>query len=270
MFFVKSNDGTRIAVYDPNPKGRCPVLLIHGWPLSHKIFEYQVDTLLEGGYRVITLDLRGFGNSDAPMCSYSYDQMSRDLFCVVLCLGLRRFILGGFSMGGAIALRYMKNFRGLGVMKLMLMAAAAPSFTQRVDFPYGVPKKDVNQFICEVSADRPAFARKFSHEMLFASPHSDAALDWFEDIALSATGIGTVQAAISLRDEDGRKDIGCVHVPTAVFQGAHDKVVPNDLTMLQYKNIPGARLYNFEHSGHGMIYDEVEQFNQCMLEFIQS
>lgn len=61
MLYIKSNDGTKIAVYDFNPKGRQTVFLIHGWPLSYKIFEYQINLLTDCGYRVVAVDLRGFG-----------------------------------------------------------------------------------------------------------------------------------------------------------------------------------------------------------------
>lgn len=268
MYYIKSNDGTQIAVYDPNPRGRCTILLVHGWPLSHKIFEYQENLLLDYGFRVVTMDLRGFGNSDVPKEGYCYDQMARDIHLVVKGLGLRNFILGGFSMGGAIVLRYMKNYKGFGVVKLILMAAAAPSFIQRPDFPYGVNPSVVERMIAQASADRPQLAREFSHRQLFANPKSDAVLDWFEDIARSASGVGTIQTAISLRDEDGRADLCSVHIPTAVFQGEQDQVVPMNLTMMQYERIPGARLYNLKNSGHGVMYDELERFNSCLMEFI--
>ena len=54
MFYVRSNDGTRIAVYEFN-KG-CPktVFLVHGWPLSHKIYEYQIELLTKCGYHVVS------------------------------------------------------------------------------------------------------------------------------------------------------------------------------------------------------------------------
>lgn len=270
MMYVKSTDGTNIAVYDPNPCGKDTVLLIHGWPLSHKIFEYQVNLLLDCDFRVVTLDLRGLGNSDAPKCGYCYDQMATDIFMIVKALRLRNFILGGFSMGGAIALRYMRICKGYGVRKLMLFAAAAPIWTQREDFCCGVPIQTADDLIYQASTNRPQLCRDFSHTMLFANPHPESVLDWFEDIALSASGYGTIQTCIALRDEDGRADLCFVHVPTAIFQGLQDKVVPNDLTMYQHKMIPNSVLYNFEYSGHGMIYDELEKFNICMINFICS
>ena len=106
-------------------------------------------------------------------------------------------------MGGAIALRYMRLFNGFGVEQLVLLAAAAPSWTKRADFPYGLSRAYVDALIDQAATDRPQLARSFSHEQLFACPQSEAVKDWFEQIALSASGIATVQCAIALRDEDG-------------------------------------------------------------------
>lgn len=56
MYFVKTSDDINLAVYDYNPKGKKTVLLIHGWPLSHLMYEYQLEMLISCGYRVITMD----------------------------------------------------------------------------------------------------------------------------------------------------------------------------------------------------------------------
>ena len=85
------------------------------------MYEYQERLLLEHGFRVVTMDLPGFGRSDAPACGYSYDCLSDAVYAVVKSLGLCRFVLVGFSMGGAIVLRYMRRHRGYGVRKLALL-----------------------------------------------------------------------------------------------------------------------------------------------------
>ena len=102
MFYVQATDGVKIAVYDYNCCGKQTVFLVHGWPLSHKIYEYQIPRLVEKGYRVVAIDLRGFGMSDAPGCNYGYDQMALDIYRVVRYLGQRNFTLVDFSMGGSI------------------------------------------------------------------------------------------------------------------------------------------------------------------------
>ena len=65
MFYIQATDGVKIAVYDYNSCGKRTVFLIHGWPLSHKIYEYQIPRLIDCGYRVVAIDLRGFGASEA-------------------------------------------------------------------------------------------------------------------------------------------------------------------------------------------------------------
>ena len=53
MFYIQSNDCTKLAVYDYNPHGSRTIILVHGWPLSHKMFEYQIPTLLQYDYRIV-------------------------------------------------------------------------------------------------------------------------------------------------------------------------------------------------------------------------
>lgn len=183
MFTVRSTDGVKIAVYDYNPRGGQTVFLVHGWPLSHKMYEYQIGPLTKRGYRVVAVDLRGFGESDTPACGYSYNQMAADVHGVVRALGLCRFTLVGFSMGGAIALRYMRLFRGEGVKRLILLSAAAPSWTRRPGFPYGLTRESVDNLIAQAASDRacwptpsatiscsPALSRRPLRTGLWTSP----------------------------------------------------------------------------------------------------
>ena len=269
MYFVKTTDEVNLAVYDLNPKGKRTILLIHGWPLSHLIFEYQLEMLLSENWRVVTVDLRGFGNSDVPAGGYSYDQLAEDIYRVVCALRLDRFVLAGFSMGGAVALRYMNRFQGYGVRQLILLSAASPCFVRSCECPFGLDREDVNEMIEEAASDRPSFVRNFSHNQLFACCHSDAALDWFEKIALSASGIATVQCGLTLRDEDGREDLECVRVPTAIIHGGRDQVVPVEMARYQQEHIRSASLCILENSGHGIFYDEPDCFNDVFLQALE-
>ena len=269
MFYVKVENNVKIAVYDLNPDACKTVLMIHGWPLSNKIFEYQKRFLVECGYRVITLDLRGFGNSDAPAWGYDYDTLARDIYKVVCKLNLRYFTLIGFSMGGAIVLRYMSNYDGYGVEKLILLGAAAPSFTSFEGFPYGVSRDSVDELIRLAKTDRAKFSKNFS-EKLFYRPHSEEIKNWFYDISLSASGIGTVETGYSLRDERGMEDLCSIRIPTGIFHGKKDDIVPYELGVIQQEYIRGSKLFTFENSGHGIFYDELKKFNQQLLNYLRS
>ncbi|HZH96511.1 MAG TPA: alpha/beta fold hydrolase, partial [Flavisolibacter sp.] len=78
-----------------------PVVFIHGWPLSDAMYEYQYAALVDKGYRVIGITLRGFGLSDKPGGAYNYDVFADDIKVVLEKLKVEGATIGGFSMGGA-------------------------------------------------------------------------------------------------------------------------------------------------------------------------
>src|SRR4051794_6200041 len=78
-----------------------PVVLIHGFPLSGRSWEKQIPPLLEAGFRVITYDRRGFGQSRQPSVGYDYDTFAADLDKLLTELDLRDAVIAGFSMAAA-------------------------------------------------------------------------------------------------------------------------------------------------------------------------
>jgi non-heme chloroperoxidase len=266
-YYISVEPNVNIFVEDVNPGGGKPILFIHGWPLNHNTYEYQFDQLPKMGYRCIGVDLRGFGNSDKPWSGYSYDRLADDIRCVVDALNLEDFTLAGHSMGGAIAIRYMARHNGYGVSKLALLAAAAPSFTRRPDFPYGFTKEDVNKLIDETYNDRPKMLQGFG-DMFFFQYVTGPLTDWFFQSGLQAAGWSTAATAVSLRDESLFADLGKIRVPTLIFQGIHDKICPMQFAEALKEGIENSKLMPFIYSGHGLYYDEREKFNMELARFI--
>lgn len=257
----------RIYVEDLDPGQGKPILFIHGWPLNHKMFEYQFDQLPTLGYRCLGVDLRGFGRSDRPWEGYSYNRLADDIRIVIDALGLEGVTLAGHSMGGAIAIRYMARHAGHQVSKLALLAAAAPVFTKRPDFPYGLPKEDVDRLIVATYRDRPKMLDDFG-AMFFARSTSEQFKDWFHGLGLEASGHATAMCAVSLRDEDLRQDLPLIHVPTGIFHGVLDRITPFPLAEAMHAGIRGSILIPFHYSGHGLFYCELDRFNHELVRFI--
>lgn len=268
MYYIRSTDNARIAVYDLNPNGTKTIFLVHGWPLSHKMFEYQKNMLTDLGYRVIRIDIRGFGESDETAWGYQYNQLAADIYSVIMALNLRDIILVGFSVGGAIAVKYMAMYKGYGVSKLCLWSAAAPSFTKTINNPYGMTKEDVNKLLVQCYTDRPKLNEYFG-TIFFAKEHSEPLKNWFQRMSDSASSIGQIRVLMSLRDEDVFEDLKHINVPTGIFHGKLDKICPYEFSKIQKENIRLSKLYTFEKSGHGAFYDELEDFNNKFLGFIQ-
>jgi non-heme chloroperoxidase len=257
-YFIEVERGVKLFVEDIGVG--VPVLLLHGWPLNHRMFEYQVSQLPRYSFRCILPDLRGYGQSDKPWQGYDYDRMSDDIRALIDTLGLDRVKLVGFSMGGAIAIRYMCRHFGHRVGQLVLLSAAAPKFTRAPDYPYGMAKEQVDSLLMDIHRDRPKTIAQFG-ESFFASKISPEFRGWFNDMTLAAGGHSTSASALSLRDEDLRDDLENVFAPTTIFHGKQDLICPFEFALLMHQGITGSTLIPFEHSGHGIFYDELELFN---------
>jgi non-heme chloroperoxidase len=267
-YYIKVEPEVKIYVEDINPEGKKTIVFIHGWPLSHKAYEYQFNVLPKMGYRCIGIDTRGFGKSDKPATGYSYNTLSDDLRCVVEALNLREFTLGGHSMGGAIAIRYMSRHKGYGVSKLALFGAAAPSLTMLPDFPYGLPKEEVTKLINQTYNDRPKMLRDFGDIFLFQYATQPLS-DWFFNLGLEAAGWSTAECAMTFRDENLFADLEKIKVPTLILHGIHDKVCLFKLAEIMKRSIKNSKLVAFEYSGHGLFWEERDKFNYELSHFIE-
>ena len=267
-YYIKVEPDVNIFVEDLNPTGKKTILFIHGWPLSHKAYEYQFDKLPQMGYRCIGMDTRGFGASDKPWDGYSYDSLADDVRAVVETLKLQNFTLAGHSMGGATAIRYMARHNGYGVTKLALFGAAAPSLTRLPDFPYGLPKEDITKLIEETYSDRPKMLRDFGDIFLFQYATQPLS-DWFFQLGLDAAGWATAACATTFRDETLFSDLEKIFVPTLILHGIHDKVCLFELAEAMKEGIANSKLVPFENSGHGLFWEERDKFNEELTTFIE-
>ncbi|MFZ7133351.1 MAG: alpha/beta fold hydrolase [Eubacteriales bacterium] len=265
--WVNVEPNVNIYIEDLNPSGSKTILFLHGWPINHKAYEYQFDQLPKMGYRCIGIDIRGFGYSDKPAKGYSYDRLSDDVKCVIDTLKLKDITLAGHSMGGAISIRYMARHNGYGVSKLALFGAAAPSFTKRADFPYGLSKQQVTQYVNNTYQDRPKMLQQFG-DMFFFQYITQALSDWFFQLGLQAGGWSTALSLISLRDEALFSDLEKINVPTLIIHGVHDRICPFPLGVAQNQRIKNSKLVPFYYSGHATFYDERDKFNMELAQFV--
>lgn len=248
------------------------IVLIHGYPLSDAMWEYQNHALLNAGYRVIGITLRGFGQSDKPYGSYNYDQFADDIKVVLDKLDIKDATIGGHSMGGAIALHYVAKYNAAHISKLALFSAAAPCHTKKAD--YDLPfftKEDITQWVNLNNTDRPALlaavGKKFTLSATSVSPGLGA---WLGGIEMQSSPYAMEQALIALRDEDLRGDLPKIKVPTLIFNAREDKIVSFALAEDMHKKIAGSVLIPFEKSGHASFIEEKDKFNEEFIKFLKN
>lgn len=264
--YLEVEPNVRLHITDAG-EGR-PIVLIHGWPLSDEMFEYQYNDLINKNFRVIGITLRGFGKSDKPYGTYDYDVHAADVKKVLDTLEIDDAVLVGFSMGGAIAIRFVSNYDGTHVSRLALVAAAAPIFTQRKDFQYNLPKSAVDELIELNHKDRPKLLADFAK--IFSATETslnEGIRGWLNGICLSASSYATAQCLIALRDTDLRSDLVKIGIPTVIMHGKKDKICSFDLAEQMNAGIAHSRIIAFENSGHSLFLEETKKFNAELIKF---
>lgn len=270
MSFIDAAPGIRVSVadYDPGPQARrATALFVHGWPVSHRMFEYQTDALPARGVRCVALDLRGFGASDKPWSGLGYDAWADDLRAVVDALDLRDVTLVGFSMGGAVAMHYMARQQGHRVARLALLGAAGPCLGLREDNPGGIPRAAHDGFVAAAQGNRAKLNVDFG-AALFHRPAGAEIDSWLWGMGMEASPRATIRGVEELRDQDLRPGLPHIAVPTLICHGVHDAVIPFALGAdQQARLIPAPHVVRFEESGHALFYEERERLNDELTRF---
>lgn len=275
MKFIKSKDATtgeEVQIsYKDYGQGR-PIVLIHGWPLSKDMWEYQIDDLVNAGLRVIKYDRRGFGKSDKPWDGYDYDTLTDDLHALMEQLDLRDAVLAGFSMGGGEAVRYLSRYGTQRVSGLILISAVTPYMLKTNDNPDGVDESVFAEMMTEMKKDRIGFlddfGKKFFGVSLVNHPVSTPLLQYYRDLASVALPRATQQCAIAFAQTDFRADLQKVQVPTLIIHGDADKTVPIEASGNRTAQmIPAAEYIVYEDAPHGLFYTHRERLNNDLITF---
>ncbi len=271
MAFIEAKDGTQIHVKDAGT-GQ-PVVLIHGWPLTGDMFEHQTVALLEAGFRVITYDRRGFGQSGHPADGYNYDVFADDLAAVLEKLDIQAASLVGFSMGGGEIARYLTRHGASRVSKVALVASVAPYLLKDNSNPDGVDESVFEDMKQQIRKDRFAFLQSFAKTFygvgLVSSPVSQGVLDWSFVLGVMASPKATIDCVDAFGKTDFRPDLEAFTVPTLIIHGTSDKTVPIDPAgRAAARGIPGSKLIEYDGEPHGLFATVPDRLNKDLIEFL--
>ncbi len=270
----KENTGSIDLYYEDHGMGK-PVILIHGYPLSGASWEKQTSALLEAGFRVITYDRRGFGQSSKPTTGYNYDTFAEDLHKLVGHLGLRNYALVGFSMGGGEVARYIGRNWSKDVSKAIFISSVPPYLLKTQDNPEGVDASVFDGIQKAVAADRYAFFTGFfkdfyNTDLLLGKRVSEQAVQSSWNVATSASATACL-ACVPTWHEDFRKDISRIDVPTLVIHGDADRILPISASGARTaKLVKGARLVVIKDGPHCITWTHSDEVNTALLEFLKN
>lgn len=251
-----------------------PVVFIHGWPSSHRMWENQLLHFAAKGYRVIAYDRRGFGQSFKPWSGYDYNNLADDLKLVLDTLDLQDVTLVGFSMGGGEVVRYCSRHNAARVKKIALISSIIPFLLKTGDHPEGIDQSVFDGFIEKIIDDRPAFltgfGKDFFGETLLHHPVSQPLLDWAHSLTLPASPKATIDCVGSFSATDFRSELSGIKVPTLIIHGDDDKIVPHNITSEQTAKAVSGSVYKvYPGAPHGLFITHRDELNKDLEDFLR-
>ncbi|GAA4267134.1 alpha/beta hydrolase [Frondihabitans peucedani] len=257
--------------YEDHGTGQA-VVLIHGYPLDGSSWERQTRELLAAGYRVVTYDRRGFGQSSKVATGYDYDTFAADLDAVLTTLDLTDVILVGFSMGTGELARYAKLFGTERVAKFAFLGSLEPGMLGQ-----GVPQSLFDGIEASAKADRFAWFTEFYGNFYNLDENLGSRISQ-EAVTASwntATGSAPVAsyAVVSSWIEDFTADVAAVRAsgrPALIVHGTADRILPIEATGRPFHEaFPEAEYVEIDGAPHGMLWTYAAEVNALLLPFVQ-
>jgi pimeloyl-ACP methyl ester carboxylesterase len=253
-----------ISYDDLGDRGAAPVVLVHGHPFNRSMWGPQAADLTAAGYRVVTPDLRGYGQTSVVPGVTPLEVFAADLAGLLDHLGLGRVVLGGLSMGGQIVMEFYRQFPGR-VAALVLADTFAAADTEagraaRVAMADRLLAEGMDGYAAEV------IGKMIAPYNVTGQP----------DVAGHVLGMmrGTAPegAAAALRGRARRRDyrdlLARMSVPTLVVVGSDDEYTPVGDAQYMHERIPDSALVVIEGAAHMPNLERPAEFNAELRKFL--
>src|ERR1043166_290720 len=223
---------------DVGPRDALAVTLVHAFPLSHKMWQPQIE-LLKDSYRVIAPDLRGFGQTDAGDGQYTLEFFVDDLIELLDHLKIQRTVVCGLSMGGYIVLRAVERnperFSALVLCDTRSEAASNAAKIKRAGAIKAVKTQGVAAF-----AD--GFVKTVLAPQTFAT--NSRLVTAVRNLVQANLPIGIAGALLAMASRtDTTAALSKINLPTLILVGEHDALTPPAAAQSMHAKIPGAELH---------------------------
>ncbi len=248
--------------YESWGSGRETVVLVHGFPLTAAMWRAQLPALGTGAWRAVAPDLRGFGRT--PGAIASVDEAADDLLALIDALGADRVVLGGFSMGGYIALAFMRRHaaRVRGLMLVDTKAEADGAEAKKGRYALADRVRSEGKGIV-IEAMLP---RLVADATLSGRPDVVQAVLDVEGGATQEGIIGALKAMAERPDSSG--DLSAIVCPALVIVGHDDVITPVADAERMAGTIPDVKLVVIPDAGHLSPMEHPAAVNAAMTEWL--
>ena len=241
-----------------------PMVLVHAFPLSKAMWAEQV-TALSKSYRVITVDLPGFGLSPRQ-AEPSIAGMAQAVAALLDGLKITEPVfISGLSMGGYVVMEFFRQFpervNALGFFSTRAAADSAEQKQKRAEIA-----EKVRQDGMKVLADSMT-AKLVGDTTLQAAPQ---VVEQIRQMILAGLPLGTADALLAMAGRADSSDLlKKIQVPVLILAGKEDKVIPAADAEAMQKQIRCAELHFFENAGHLLNLEQPQQFTALLAQFLK-
>ncbi|MBC7590646.1 MAG: alpha/beta hydrolase [Salinibacterium sp.] len=258
--------------YEDHGTGR-PVVLLSGWPFDARSWEPQLHPLLAAGYRVISIDRRGFGRSSAPTTGYDFDTLSADVEVLLRTLDVHDASLVGFSLGTGEVARYIGRFGTERLRSVVLIESLTPTFAHGPDNPKGVDEAGVKGVQQAIVEDRFAWLTGMMDNFLNLDEYQGSRVS--EDTVRAMWSAGAEASPYATWAcpqtwlEDFHADLERFDVPTLILHGTADRILSIDgQGRRAHEALPAARYVEIDGGPHINPVTHTAEVNQELLRFL--
>lgn len=270
--FMRWSDGTRIHYRDQGPKDAATIVLLHGSNASLHTWEGWVKALVPK-YRVVTLDLPGHGlTGGVPDGKYGYEAMLRFVKRFVDTLGLKSFVLGGNSMGGALSWKYTLRHPDQVKQLILVDAAGVPrKKAGRLPLAFRLARIPVlNKLILNVTP-RSLVAEGLARSYGDPSKVKKETVTLYHQLALhQGNRAATVARFSGYRVDKEIPPLAKIKAPTLILWGQKDVVTPIDMSDIYLKHIKGSKRVIYPSLGHIPMEEDPQATVKDVLLFLQA
>jgi len=262
MPYLELRDGVPL-YYEDHGSGQT-LVLVPGWTLTTRFWQRQIDDLSRE-YRVVTLDLRGAGNSGKTPEGHSLSGYADDLAELLAHLDITDAVVVGYAMGVSVAVHYLVA-HGLQRAAGLVWVDHSPRFYLTPEWPHALfgdlTPQQFDATIRGLWHDRPAGARELL-EVMFQAPES-----WmYDEVMKTPTEVAVVMLG-AVAATDLRPLLPALDLPTLLVNG-RTSVVPYEVGGWLAENLPQGSSVVLE-AGHGPFWDDATGFNEALRAFLAS
>ena len=248
-------------------QGTSAIVLIHAWGLSGRAWDSNTRAMAHAGFRVITIDARGCGQSDKDFETMTLEAVADDVVAIVRSLGLTQVVLNGWSFGGPVAVIAAQKLASC-CQGLILTAAATPIYTQKVGLELGATQETFDEMLVALSADRPAVLMNLAQGCL--SEHTDQALiSWLWGLFMESSP-SAISLMAQLAEVDQREALGQLTCPILSCVGVLDALVDPEICRSVGQFNANTTTIAFELSGHSPPLEEPMKYNLEVVSFLEA